>query len=171
MNARATRAPARRGVVLLLCTVGAVAVLVFCLTLRWSLRTAFSLRASAYPEPAPAGFAFRCTQTSTPGAVVLQGWACVKGERFLTVDTRAVLYCAATGEYLRLPTGMQQTDEPTALLADGINYSFGGFYAFVRTKQLAQPLREYELCFAYRSSGHNALVHTGQFLDEAVAAA
>ena len=35
-----------------------------------------------------------------------------------------------------------------------------GFYAFALTDQL--PAGELELCFAYRSNGHNALIRTGQ---------
>lgn len=157
--------PAKKDVALALLCFAALVIVLFTGVLRYTLRTAFVLDASAYPEPAPANFTYHCTLGRSGGAITLKGWACVAGERFTAVDCWAVLYDAAQDTYLRIPTNMELAPDATRAIDDGINYSFGGFTAFVQEKQLQTPFSAYEICFAYRSNGHNALVHTGQMLE------
>ena len=154
--------PSQKISVWMLLIAGAVVILTFTGILRYTLRTAFPVNPADYTEPAPEGFTYTCTVTQQNGALAFSGYALVAGERFLQVDTAVVLYCAETGVSLKLPTAMAPDDAATAAISDGINYSFGGYYAFVREAQLKLPLSSYEICFAYRSSDHNALIHTGQ---------
>ena len=53
---------------------------------------------------------------------------------------------------------MQQSDAAAAQAGS----AYAGLYGFALTGQL--PAGELELCFAYRSNGHNALIHTGQMV-------
>ncbi len=59
---------------------------------------------------------------------------------------------------------MVRRDEATAAGPDGLNYSFGGFTAFVRASALAAPPEQYEVCLCCRSNRHNYLYHSGQTL-------
>ncbi len=43
--------------------------------------------------------------------------------------------------------------------------SYGGFEARIPLKTLEAAPSHYELCVAWRSNGHNALIHTGQMLE------
>jgi hypothetical protein len=97
------------------------------------------------------------------GAYILDGWACVAGERIEWVECWAVLYDPKTDTYWRLPTaGGMDAPEATALLDDGILYSRAGLTAVASLKKLAVPPDEAELCFLYLSNGHDFLMHTGQ---------
>ncbi|MEG2653463.1 MAG: hypothetical protein RSA17_07780 [Ruthenibacterium sp.] len=142
-------------------------MLLFAGLLRYSLRTARTIDPEDYSEAAslsamPKNFVYTCAIQQQNGSLSFSGYALFQGERFLQVDTSVVLYCAKTGIYLKLPTAMSPEYDATASVDDGINYSFGGYYAFVLQNQLACSLSEYEICFAYRSSEHDMLVHTGQ---------
>ena len=53
---------------------------------------------------------------------------------------------------------LQQSDAAAAETGSAC----AGMYGFALTGQL--PAGELELCFAYRSNGHNVLIHTGQLV-------
>lgn len=161
--------PPKRWVVVAMLCAAVVLVGVFALLLRHSLRAAVPLNPAEYEQSAPEGFLYDLTSTLQNGTVAFEGWACVQGERFESVDTWVVLHHVPSGAYLRVPTVMQLSEEaPPQLDADEIDYARGGFTAFVLLQQLTAPLDEYEVCIAYRSNGHNALVHTGQSLPQGV---
>lgn len=166
MQVNTSYKPAKKGILLALLCGSLVLVLLFAFLLRHTLRTATPLNPNQYNVYTPQNFAYRFSNTVENGAVSFSGWACVKGERFESVDTWVVLYNSETGEYLKAPTTMELNEEPLEVLGEEefINYTRGGFTGFVLLKQLKNPLQQYEVCFAYRCNGYNALVHTGQFL-------
>lgn len=86
----------------------------------------------------------------------------MEGEKLETVDCRLVLYSPGEDRYYRLPTTMDPGEEAAAATGD----PDAGFYAFALADQL--PAGELELCFAYRSNGHNALIRTGQIVGGAL---
>ena len=122
------------------------------------LRSVHPLDPAEYTEPEPEAFVWQCDVTPGQGILTLQGWAAVEGEKPETVDCFYVLYSAGTDTYYRLPTTMQQSDAAAAETGS----AYAGMYGFALTGQL--PAGELELCFAYRSNGHNALIHTGQMV-------
>ncbi|NLW78525.1 MAG: hypothetical protein GXY32_03815 [Ruminococcaceae bacterium] len=140
------------------------AVLLFAMALRTTTRSATGLNPAAYTEETPEGFHYAVTASAAGGALTVTGWACIEGERMLTVDNWVVLYDPARDTYLRLPTTAEVNEAPTALINDGLVYGRAGLTAIVPVSQLEVPLSRYELCFAYASNGHNALIHTGEFL-------
>lgn len=140
-----------------------ILVVLFALILRTSLRAPHALDPADYPEDAPAGFVYECTPTVDGDALILQGFACVRNEKVSDIDCYAVLYDAATESYLRLATQMIASEQYRDAAGDGLNQMFSGFYAFADMKKLTAPV--YELCFAYRSGEHNALIHTGQTVE------
>ncbi|MEG1381408.1 MAG: hypothetical protein RSC73_04105 [Ruthenibacterium sp.] len=154
--------PVKKELVIVLCAVMVLGIFLFAALLCGSLRREKSLNPQDYTEAAPEKFTYHVTATPAGKSIEYSGYACVIGERFETVDLRVVLYHAASESYLCLPTEMVLRTDATEEIADGINYSFGGFSAFVRNKSLESPPQEYEICFAYRVNGHNALIHTGQ---------
>lgn len=158
--------PAKKWLVLVSLALAAVLIFAFAGVLRHTLRTAVPLNPAEYAGAPPQNLAYSFAQQIGGGAVSLRGWACVQGERFETVDNRVVLYNTQDGSYLAIPTAMQLTDEPLSVLGDDINYTYGGFTAYVLLEQLTAGLPAYEICFAYRSNAYNALVHTGQYLKE-----
>lgn len=159
-------APAKKGIVLAALAVLLAGIVLFAAVLRHTTRSATALSPSGYTLAMPEGFEYHCSQTTAGGALTLRGWAVVRGQGIKTVDCWAVLYSAASGSYLRLPTMMEIDETPTALLNDGTFYGRGGFVSITPLSQLADNLTMYELCFAYRSNGYNSLVHTGQMLAE-----
>lgn len=136
----------------------AAGILLFAFLLRGEMRSVHPLDPTDYTEPAPEGFAWQCDVTPGQGILTLQGWAAVEGEKPETVDCFYVLYSAGEEAYYRLPTTMQQSDAAAA----GAGTPYAGLYGFALTEQL--PAGELELCFAYRSNGHNALIHTGRMV-------
>lgn len=134
----------------------AAGILLFAVLLRADLRGVRPLNAALYTEAPPAGFAYRCEAAQGEGVLTFRGWAAVEGEKLETVDCRLALYSPGEGRYYRLPTTMDPSEEAAAAAGD----PDAGFYAFALTDQL--PAGELELCFAYRSNGHNALIRTGQ---------
>lgn len=167
MHTKTGYKPAKKSVVLALLCGATLLVLVFAGLLRYTLRTATPLNPAQYQQYTPEGFAWRVTDEAGDGVITFKGWACVEGERFESVETYVVLYNTETGAYLQAPTTMELNEEPLEVLGDPdhfINYTRGGFAGFVLLKQLTSPPAAYEICFAYRSNGYNALVHTGQHL-------
>lgn len=154
--------PAKKNLIIVLCAVMAGSVLLFLGLLRMSLRQETIIDPNAYQTVQPKGFTYHVTATPAGKSLQYSGYACVIGERFETVDLRVVLFHAASNSYLLLPTEMVLRPDATEEIADGINYSFGGFSAFVRNKSLKAAPQDYEICFAYRVNEHNALIHTGQ---------
>ena len=140
----------------------AAGILLFAFLLRTNLRSVHRLNPAAYTEPAPEGFVYECTITPGSGVLTLSGWAMVQGEGPGAVDCRYVLYDPAQDRYYRLPTTMDPGEEAAAATGD----PDAGFYAFALADQL--PAGELELCFAYRSNGHNALIRTGQIVGGAL---
>lgn len=136
--------------------IAAAGILLFAFLLRADLRSVHRLNPAAYTEAAPAGFIWHCDVTPEAGALTFSGWAAVTGEKPETVDCFLVLYDAAADAYYRLPTTMQPSDDAAAQAGS----VYAGLSGFALTDQL--PSGALELCFAYRSNGHNALVHTGQ---------
>jgi hypothetical protein len=148
-----------------LLAVFAVLILGFAMLLRTDLRRAKSVDPADYTETLTGSFKYLCEVSHTGGAAVFSGWALVEGEKFESVDTRVVLYNAEDGVYLEVPTTMSDRPDARETINDDINYAFGGFYAFLTDKQLKYPLESYEICIAFRSNRHNALVRTGQFAE------
>lgn len=138
--------------------VAAAVIVLFAFLLRADLRSVHPLDPAEYTEPEPEAFVWQCDVTPGQGILTLQGWAAVEGEKPETVDCFYVLYSAGTDTYYRLPTTMQQSDAAAAETGS----AYAGMYGFALTGQL--PAGELELCFAYRSNGHNALIHTGQLV-------
>ena len=137
----------------------AAGILLFAFLLRADLRSVRRLDPADYTEPAPEGFVYECVAAPGNGVLTLSGWALVRGEGPGAVDCRYVLYDPAAGQYYRLPTTMEQSQ--AAVDATGESGAlYAGLYGFALTDQL--PAGELEICFAYRSDGHNALIHTGQ---------
>ena len=137
----------------------AAAILLFAFLLRTDLRSVHRLDPADYTEPAPEGFVYECTITPGSGVLTLSGWAMVQDEGPGAVDCRYVLYDPAQDRYYRLPTTMEQSEAAVAATGES-GALYAGLYGFALTEQL--PAGELELCFAYRSDGHNALIHTGQ---------
>lgn len=140
------------------------AILAFALLLRADLQRPHAFDPAACGEPAPADLAWACTAAPQADYYTLDGYAFVPGERFTSVENYVVLYDTAGGGHLRLATAMVAREEATAAGGDGVNYSFGGFTAFVRTAALQAPPEQYEVCLLYRSNGHDFLYHSGQSL-------
>lgn len=139
-------------------------VLLFAMALRTTMRSATVLDPTPYTEATPEGFRYAVGAQAAGGALTVSGWACIAGERMLTVDNWVTLYDPASGTYLRLPTTAEVNETPTELIDDGLVYGRAGLTAIVPLNQLQQPLSRYELCFAYASNGHSALIHTGEML-------
>lgn len=59
---------------------------------------------------------------------------------------------------------MVRREQATAAGADGLDYSLGGFTAFVRASALSAPPEQYEICLCYRTNGHDFLYRSGQTL-------
>ncbi|MEG0166597.1 MAG: hypothetical protein RR709_01885 [Ruthenibacterium sp.] len=154
--------PAKKWLLIVLCAAMALGVLLFTVLLAVSLRREKPLNPQEYTQAEPENFTYQVTATPAGKSLQYSGYACVVGERFETVDLRVVLYHAADNSYLCLPTEMVLRADATEDIADGINYSFGGFSSYVRKKSLTAPPHDYEICFAYRVNSHNALIHTGQ---------
>lgn len=140
----------------------AACILLFAVLLRADLRGVRPLDAALYTEAAPAGFSYRCEVAPGEGVFTFRGWAAVEGEKLETVDCRLVLYSPGEGCYYSLPTTMDPSEEAAAAAGD----PDAGFYAFALADRL--PAGELELCFAYRSNGHNALIRTGQIVGGAL---
>ena len=140
-----------------------VLVLIFALILRSSLRSPHALDPADYTESVPDGFVYECAVSVDGDELILQGFACVRDEKVSDIDCYAVLYDAGAESYLRLATQMVASEQYRNAAGDGLNQMFSGFYAFVDTNRLTQSA--YELCFAYRSGEHNALIHTGQTVE------
>ena len=140
------------------------AVLGFALLLRAELQRPHAFDPAACGEPAPADLAWACTVTPQADYYTLDGYAFLPGERFEAVENYVVVYDTAGTGHLRLSTAMVTREEATAAGGDGINYSFGGFTAFVRASALQAPPERYEVCLLYRSNGHDFLYHSGQTL-------
>lgn len=154
--------PARKRVIAALLALVFIVVVVFTLLLRHTMRSAVPLRTAAFDVRVPAGFAYACSFTNDGEALRANGWACIAGEGIRTVDNWVVLYDAEQNTYWRLPTAMVIDEAATASIADGGEYGRAGFTALVALGGLEKGPAAYELCFAYRSNGHNLLVHTGQ---------
>ncbi len=152
----------KKWLVAVLLAVFAAMILGFALLLRTDLRKAKIIDPADYTEAISDGFQYLCEVSDLNGAAVFSGWALIKGEKFESVDTRIVLYSKTDGVYLAVPTTMSDRPDAREIINDGINYAFGGFYAFLTDKQRSYPLEDYEICIAFRSNRHNALVHTGQ---------
>lgn len=158
----AVRPPKMKWVLALLAG-GALLVLAFALVLRWSWRSVFVLDGTKYQveTTAPAAFRYSASPRMENGAYILEGWACLQGERILTIDSWAVLYDVENGKYYRLPTAAQLDEAATETINDGGQYARAGFSVIAPLAQLEKPPEAYELCFAYRSNENNLLVHTG----------
>ena len=91
-----------------------------------------------------------------------------EGERYEQVRQWVAVYDSRTGRYTRLPTVMEENEEPMETLDDPQNALFGGFYALVPDK-LAAAADSCELCILDRSNQRNNLVHTGVMLSEVLA--
>lgn len=155
---------AKTGVVMAALAGGLCFVLLFCGVLRYTMRSPSALNPAGYEVSegaVPEGFRYEAQVAAGEGALQIRGWACVVGERILSVDNWVVLYDGAAGRYLRLPTTMELDEAATAAVGDGIEYARAGFTSLTPLKALDAG-GVYELCFAYRSNGHNLLVHTGQ---------
>lgn len=160
--------PAKKTWVLCILLVAAVFVLGLCLVLRHTLNTPKPLNAAEYTVAVPEGFTYTVSATAQNGVLVFTGWDLVQGTRFYDVNNWLVLYDVAEDTYTRIPTQMNIDDAATQAIGDGINYSFGGFYAAVAEKKLPAGARAFELCFAVSSKDQNTayLIHTGKTVAE-----
>ena len=159
--------PAQKKIVIASLAVLAAGIFLFTAVLRHTMRSVTVLNETDYVMAIPEGFVYSCEPILADGALTLRGWAVVQGEGVKTVDCRVVLYDAAAGEYLCLPTMMEIDETPTEVLNDGVYYGRGSFVSIVPIRQLPAPIGNYELCFAYRSNGYNNLICTGQLLEVA----
>lgn len=158
------RAPA------LVLAAGLAAIGLFCLMLRAELRLSRTISTEGL-EILPAGSyacAFYPAEDTRNGDIALTGWAVPEGERYEQVRQWVAVYDSRTGRYTRLPTVMEENEEPMETLDDPQNALFGGFYALVPDK-LAAAADSCELCILDRSNQRNNLVHTGVMLSEVLA--
>ncbi|MEG2021903.1 MAG: hypothetical protein RR087_09005 [Oscillospiraceae bacterium] len=165
MKQTQTFKPAKMNIFLLLAAICAVGILVFTVMLRAQHRNAVYISSADYTMETPSGFKYKCDIMQSHGAFSLRGYAFIDGERFIDVNTHVVLYHAKSGKYLQIPTDLELNQDALNVVADKINYSFGGFTSFVIEKQLKAPPCEYEIYIAFRSNGYNLLIPTGQSLE------
>lgn len=154
---------------LTLCFAAAFFIVGFFLFERYDLRAARPVDPAAYTQAPSEKFASHCTARQQDGYYTFEGWACIPGERFYSVDCRLVLRDKHTGAYLRAATVMSPRDELENLVPGSHSHAFAGFYAFLDAAALPGTPERYELFFAYRSNGHNMLVKAGLNLSEALA--
>lgn len=157
--------PPRGRVLGLLALAAALGVLVFSLLLWFQLRTVRPLDPADYPETLP-DFTFSANCTQVGNHLELTGRMGVRGEWYTSFDGRIVLYLAETDTYWMVPTAMdEQAAFDSELVEKTWGESYGGFEARLPLSALDADPSQYELCVAWRSNGHNALVHTGQILE------
>ncbi len=159
--------PAKPKLIVALLCLAAVFIIGFTAALSIDLQIIRSLDPADYTETTLEQFAYDATATMDGAKIAITGWACIAGEQIDAVETDIALYLPATGEYLLLPTEMQQTDAATAALGTDQDYSYSGFYATCYPFQLDADLADYEVCISYRTNFKNALIHTGLFLEVA----
>lgn len=161
--AQSEERPANKKLYLAVMAAAVVFVLIFTLLLRINWRTPFRLDPADYQVDYPAGFVYTASAQTQDGAYFLDGWACIRQEKMEWVDCWVVFYDAAADTYYRIPTlaGILG-DAATEAIDDGFVYGRAGFSALVPLQKLPGAPQSYELCFAYRSNGHNYLIHTGQ---------
>ena len=119
-----------------------------------------AIRVADYAEPVPSTFRMKADVTQADGMLLVDGYACIEGERFEHIDTFVALYPGTGGTALRLPTKMvlsEEAYEAGGRLAIG---QLGGFTARIREEAL--PAGEYSVYIAYRTDGHDILADTGR---------
>lgn len=157
--------PPRCRVLGMLALIAALGVIGFSLLLWFQLRTVRPLDPADYPETLP-GFTFSASCTQEGNHLELTGRMGVRGERYTSFDGRIVLYLASADAYWTVPTMMdEQAAFDSDLTEKTWGESYGGFEARIPLSALDADPSQYELCVAWRSNGHNALVHTGQMLE------
>lgn len=157
--------PPRCRVLGMLALIAALGVIGFSLLLWFQLRAVRPLDPADYPETLP-GFTFSASCTQEGNHLELTGRMGVRGERYTSFDGRIVLYLASADAYWTVPTMMdEQAAFDSDLTEKTWGESYGGFEARIPLSALDADPSQYELCVAWRSNGHNALVHTGQMLE------
>lgn len=150
-------APARRRTLLALAAVCAAVVLGFTALLTLTLRLPRRFSPAGCETRPPENFLYDLTWRQEDGRIVLQGWACVREDRFKNVDIRAVVR-TADGAYYTLPTVLRE-DETAKSAIGGVPFGeYGGFTAFLAGRLARQPVTCYIL---YRCNGYDLLVDTG----------
>ena len=66
---------------------------------------------TSYAEPVPSTFRMKADVTQADGMLLVDGYACIEGERFEHIDTFVALYPGTGGTALRLPTKMVLSEE------------------------------------------------------------
>ena len=155
--------PPKRRAVLGLAALCAAVVALFLLLLVHGLRAPRPIRAEDYPEPVPADLLWDITACERAGGMLtVEGWACVRQQRFEAVDIRAAVL-AADGAGWTLPTVLREDAAAKQAIGDVVFGEYGGFTS--RCAEKALPAGSYELCIAYRCNGHDTLVRTGIFVE------
>lgn len=150
-------APARRGTFLALAAVCAAVVLGFTVLLTLSLRLPRRFSPAGCETQPPPGFLYELSWRREAGRTVLEGWACVKEDRFQNVDIRAVVR-TAEGEYYLLPTVLREDEAAKAAIGDVPFGEYGGFTAYLSGRAARGPVTCYLL---YRCNGYDLLAETG----------
>ena len=82
----------------------ALAVGLLCALVSWALTAPKTIRVADYAEPVPSTFRMKADVAQADGMLLIDGYACIEGERFEHIDTFVALYSGTGGTALRLPT-------------------------------------------------------------------
>lgn len=144
---------------------GTALVLLFAVLLGLSVTAVRALDPTDYQQSTPEGFRHAADAEVVGKLLELRGWTLVVGQSVSTVDCYVVLYDTQEEKYWRLPTQMEIREDLLEDFPEDNSHVRGGFYASIPLQKLGAEARRYELCFAYRTSGNNNLIHTGRYLD------
>ncbi|MBQ7859916.1 MAG: hypothetical protein IJ347_07305 [Faecalibacterium sp.] len=140
------------------------ALLGFALLVRADVQRSRPVDATVYTEAVPAGLMWQLTEGGNEELITLDGHVLIAGEVIQWWKNHVALYDTQSGEYRQLSTTMVCREELETVANDGINQSYSGIAAMVRTEELTPPFSRYEICVLYETNHHNILVHTGQML-------
>ena len=95
---------AKKSVFAALACAAALAVGLLCALVSRALTAPKAIRVADYAEPVPSTFRMKADVTQADGMLLVDGYACIEGERFEHIDTFVALYSGTGGTALRLPT-------------------------------------------------------------------
>jgi len=142
----------------------AAMLLGFVLVLRADLQRSRPIEVSAYAEPVPQELVWQLTEGGSEELITLDGYVFLRGEVIQWWKNYILLYDTETGDYRRLATTMVCREEIRDFGGDGLNQSYGGIAALVKTAELERPVNRYEICILYGTNHHEILAHTGLML-------
>lgn len=151
---------AKKSVFAALACAAALAVGLLCALVSRALTAPKAIRVADYAEPVPSTFRMKADVTRADGMLLVDGYACIEGERFEHIDTFVALYSGTGGTALRLPTKMVLSEEAYEAGGGLAIGQMGGFTA--RIREGALPAGEYGVYIAYRTDGHGILADTGR---------